>query len=86
MREQNQVTVEDVFDLTGRGIAILGTHSGGVINSGDAAVLRTADAETPVPEVWVELHSPPGRQALVLRGVTREQVQVGGILVGPTDQ
>lgn len=83
MAEAYQVTVEDVFTLTGRGVAITGIHTGGVIRSGDQAVLRIHDAEVPVPELFVEFHHPPGKVALLLGGVDRDQVVVGAVLIGP---
>jgi translation elongation factor EF-Tu-like GTPase len=83
LAEPYQVSVEDVFNLTGRGVAVIGVHTGGVINSGDRAVLRSGDTEVPVPELFVEIHHPPGKIALLLRGVERDQVLVGAVLGGP---
>jgi translation elongation factor EF-Tu-like GTPase len=82
--ESYQVTVEDVFTITGRGIAIIGNHAGGVIHSGDHGVLRSDDAEVAVPEIVVEIHHPPEKIALLLRGVEREDVNIGAILFGPS--
>lgn len=57
MREPFQVLVEEVFNISGRGIAVLGRHTGGVIESGDSAVLRQGSLEIDVPEVVVEITS-----------------------------
>lgn len=61
------MAVEDVFDRTDRGVGIIGVHTGGVIRSGDGAVLRFNGDDVRVPEVVVEIHHPPEKIALVLR-------------------
>ena len=78
------MTIEDLFNISGRGVAIIGVHTGGVIHSGDAGVLSTGHAEIAVPEIVVEIHGPPEKVALLLRGVERDDVTVGAILFGPS--
>jgi translation elongation factor EF-Tu-like GTPase len=78
-----EVTVEAVYVLQGRGVAIAGEHRGGEIRNGVAAELVDDAGTVPVPEVKVEVHRPLGKLALVLVGVDRDQVHVGQVLRPP---
>jgi translation elongation factor EF-Tu-like GTPase len=78
-----EITVEAVYVLRGRGVAIAGVHRGGEIRSGDQAELVGETGTIPVDEVRVELHKPLGKFAVVLVGVDREQVHVGQVLRTP---
>jgi hypothetical protein len=86
VRELFEVQIEDFFDLADRGgVAIVGVHSGGVINSGDSALLRLNERDVPVAQVVVEMHARPGKIALFLPGLDRADVELGAKLIGPSD-
>jgi translation elongation factor EF-Tu-like GTPase len=78
-----EITVEAVYVLRGRGVAIAGTHRGGEIRTGDKAELVGETGTIPIDEVRVEMHKPLGKFAVVLVGVDREQVHVGQVLRPP---
>jgi translation elongation factor EF-Tu-like GTPase len=78
-----EITVEAVYVLRGRGVAVAGTHRGGEIRTGDKAELVGETGTIPIDEVRVEMHKPLGKFAVVLVGVDREQVHVGQVLRPP---
>jgi GTPase len=78
-----EITVEAVYLLRGRGVAVAGDHRGGEIRTGDRAELVGEAATIAVDEVRVELHKPLGKLAVVLVGVERDQVRVGQVLRSP---
>ena len=78
-----EITVEAVYVLRGRGVAIAGAHKGGEIRTGDRAELVGETGTIPIDEVRVELHKPLGKLAVVLVGIDREQVHVGQVLRSP---
>lgn len=78
-----EITVEAVFVLRGRGVAVAGDHRGGDIRSGDEAELVGEAGVIPIDEVKVEMHKPLGKLAVVLVGVERDQVHVGQVLRSP---
>jgi translation elongation factor EF-Tu-like GTPase len=84
-RQPFGLSVEDVFTVTGRGIAVAGVHVGGPINSGDAAVLVDRSGSIDVPSITVEMHAPPGKLCIVLHGVSIDVVHPGQRLEGPSN-
>lgn len=80
MREPWTFTVEQVFAITGRGTAVIGTLAGGDIHGGDSAALTDGSR---VEDVFVEFHSPPGKVSLMLPGVDKAEVPKGSVLTGP---
>jgi len=78
-----EITVEAVYVLRGRGVAVAGAHRGGEIRTGDKAELVGETGTIPIDEVRVEMHKPLGKLAVVLVGVDREQVHVGQVLRTP---
>lgn len=83
MSKPFEITVEAVFVLRGRGVAIAGAHKGGEIRTGDRAELVDDQGTIPIDEVRVEVHRPLGKLAVVLVGVDRDQVHVGQVLRKP---
>ena len=83
MSKPFEITVEAVYVLRGRGVAVAGAHRGGEIRTGDAAELVGETGTIPIDEVRVELHKPLGKLAVVLVGVERDQVHVGHVLRTP---
>lgn len=82
-RESYLLHIEDVFTITGRGIAVCGLHSGGDVHSGDAATVTDEAGVLDVPRLTIEMHAPPGKLCLVLQGVGRDEVRSGAVLEGP---
>jgi translation elongation factor EF-Tu-like GTPase len=78
-----EITVEAVYLLRGRGVAVAGVHRGGEIRSGDKAELVGEEGTIPIDGVRVELHRPLGKLAVVLPGIERDQVHVGQVLRSP---
>jgi translation elongation factor EF-Tu-like GTPase len=78
-----EITVEAVFVLRGRGVAVAGAHKGGEIRTGDKAELVGDEGTIPIDEVRVEVHRPLGKLAVVLVGIDRDQVHVGQVLRKP---
>lgn len=78
-----EITVEAVYVLRGRGVAVAGAHKGGEIRTGDKAELVGETGTIPIDEVRVEMHKPLGKLAVVLVGVERDQVHVGQVLRKP---
>ena len=78
-----EITVEAVYVLRGRGVAVAGAHKGGEIRTGDKAELVGETGTIPIDEVRVEMHKPLGKLAVVLVGVDRDQVHVGQVLRKP---
>ena len=59
MSKPFEITVEAVYVLRGRGVAVAGTHKGGEIRTGDKAELVGETGTIPVDEVRVELQLTP---------------------------
>jgi len=82
-RESYTLRIEDVFMITGRGVAVSGVHSGGDVRTGDAATVLDGTGVRHVPRLAVEMHAPPGKLCLVLHGVGLDDVSSGSVLEGP---
>jgi hypothetical protein len=81
-RESYTLQIEDVFMITGRGVAVSGVHSGGDVHTGDAATVLDDAGLLDVPRLTVEMHAPPGKLCLVLHGVGFDAVRSGSVLEG----
>ena len=81
-----EFTVEESFNITGRGTGVVGELVGMIERSGDPATLHVDGTQTRVDEVFVEVARVAGgeRLALTLYGLTKEQVPPGAVLRGPT--
>ena len=79
-----QFTVEESFTITGRGTGVVGELLGTIERSGGPATLAVDGVQTRVDSVLVEVARVAGgeRLALVLHGVTKEQVPSGAVLRG----
>jgi translation elongation factor EF-Tu-like GTPase len=74
--------VEDSFTLTGRGTAVFGQLEGTLKGTGEPADLRVGDVIKHVDRVSLAVARVEGleRLALMLYGVTREEVPPGAVL------
>lgn len=76
--------VQEAFTVTGRGTGLVGRLVTGSTNSGEPLCLRSADGSALwVDDVTIELLYRAGSDqvALMLRGVTKEQVPPGSVLL-----
>ena len=80
-----EFTVEESFNITGRGTGVVGELRGTIETSGEPAMLRVDSTETRVDKVFVEVTRVAGgeRLALLLYGVTKDEVPHGALLGGP---
>jgi elongation factor Tu len=84
------MVVEDIFSIRSRGTVVTGTIDSGTLRPGDRIVVRGRNGErtTAVTEIQVSMKG--GSQAsagdtvgLLLRDISREDVQCGDILLSP---
>lgn len=75
--------VEEAFDITGRGTGVVGHLVSGNTTSGEPLCLHADGAVLRIDEVSVEFMYKEGsdRRALMLRGVTKQQVPPGSVLL-----
>lgn len=86
-----QLPIADVFTIAGRGVVVVGQVAAGACRSGDAAVVVGADGASVVGETTivgieafrkrVDVARQGDMVGLMLRGVSREQVHAGDIVV-----
>lgn len=86
-----RLPVADVFSIAGRGVVVVGQVASGACRSGDAAVVVGADGASVVGDTTivgieafrkrVDVARQGDMVGLMLRGVSREQVHAGDIVV-----
>lgn len=86
-----RLPIADVFTIAGRGVVVVGQVAAGACRSGDAAVVVGADGASVVGETTivgieafrkrVDVARQGDMVGLMLRGVSREQVHAGDIVV-----
>ena len=86
-----RLPIADVFTIAGRGVVVVGQVASGACRSGDAAVIVGADGASVVCETTivgieafrkrVDVARQGDMVGLMLRGVSREQVHAGDIVV-----
>ena len=86
-----QLPIADVFTISGRGVVVVGQVAAGACRSGDAAVVVGADGASVVGDTTivgieafrkrVDVARQGDMVGLMLRGVSREQVHAGDIVV-----
>ena len=91
LNQNFSLTIDDTFALVGRGTVVTGVIESGVCRVGEAAVIvqNTGNLDTVITgiDVRVQERRPNGaayrteRVGLALRGVTKEQIQIGGKVV-----
>src|SRR5262245_21706241 len=88
-----RMTVEDVFSIRGRGTVVTGRVAQGKISVGDTVQLERPGFSMAVVINGVEMFRRSARDAkagdnvgLLLRDITKDQVQKGDVLVGSSYQ
>lgn len=86
-----RLPIADVFTIAGRGVVVVGQVAAGACRSGDAAVVVGADGASVVGDTTivgieafrkrVDVARQGDMVGLMLRGVSREQVHAGDIVV-----
>ena len=86
-----RLPIADVFTIAGRGVVVVGQVAAGACRSGDAAVIVGADGASVVGDTTivgieafrkrVDVARQGDMVGLMLRGVSREQVHAGDIVV-----
>lgn len=86
-----RLPIADVFTIAGRGVVVVGQVAAGACRSGDAAVVVGADGASVVGDTTivgieafrkrVDMARQGDMVGLMLRGVSREQVHAGDIVV-----
>lgn len=81
-----ELVVEDVFSITGRGTVVTGRVSKGNIRVGDEVVISPSGVRTVITGIeqfrkMLDYAQEGDNVGLLLRGISREQVQRGNILV-----
>lgn len=86
-----RLPIADVFTIAGRGVVVVGQVAAGACRSGDAAVVVGADGASVVSATTivgieafrkrVDVARQGDMVGLMLRGVSREQVHAGDIVV-----
>lgn len=75
--------VEESFTITGHGVGVFGQWRSGSISYGDSGYLHTTAGVVPIHQINVEyarLSAGGERVALLLRGLTIDQVPAGSIV------
>jgi translation elongation factor EF-Tu-like GTPase len=75
--------VEEAFNITGRGTAVVGRLVSGHTTGGEPLCLHADGSVLRIDEVFVEFMYKEGsdQRALMLRGVSKEQVPPGSVLL-----
>jgi translation elongation factor EF-Tu-like GTPase len=75
--------VEESFTITGRGVGVFGQLRSGILQYSDCGYLHTAAGVIPIGQINVEyarLAAGGERVALLLRGLSIEQVPAGSLV------
>jgi translation elongation factor EF-Tu-like GTPase len=86
-----RMPVLDLFTLSGLGVAVTGRIESGTVNTGDDLSLVDDAGSRPVRVVAIEVFggrlpkasAGPDEIAVVLSGVTRDEVRAGHVLLSP---
>jgi translation elongation factor EF-Tu-like GTPase len=88
-----RMTVRDLFTLSGLGVAVTGQIESGSVKGGDELDLVAGERRIPVKVIQIEVFNrrlkrasaDDGEVAIVLSGVTREEVAPGQLLTSRAD-
>jgi translation elongation factor EF-Tu-like GTPase len=82
-----EFVVERVFNITGRGTAVAGVLRGVFDSAGQPAKLVVGEEVRRIERVYLEFLREQGGEgrALMLYGVSVEEVPVGSIVTGPAE-
>ena len=82
------MTVEDVFLIMGKGTVVTGKIQSGICHIDEECLLEQSSGNINTTILWIDIHTKqrrPNNEAykgehvgLLLKGVLREQVEVGG--------
>jgi elongation factor Tu len=87
-----QMPVEDVFFIRGRGTVVTGRVEAGTLKTGDQVTLQHGGASRTVTVTGIEMFrkvldqaGPGDNVGLLLRDITKDDVQRGDLLLGAGD-